>query len=74
MTEEQTKQIISDFIEYFYQTYVDFKRPNKSEMIKFMEIYLKEKEELDKKNMGDSKEEEPKTPRNEEKKNNRIRY
>ena len=55
MTEEQ---IISAFIEYFYETDVDFKRPNKSEMIKFMEIYLKkDKEELDKKKKGVSTEE-----------------
>ena len=55
MTEEQTNQIIPDFIEYFYEIDVDFKRPNKPEMFKFLKIY-KKKTEI-------KKEEEPKTPR-----------
>ena len=58
MTEEQKCLLIY----FIYQLYneSDFKLPNRSEMFKFLKIYLKrylkEKEELDKKKMEDSKE------------------
>ena len=56
MTEEQKCLLIY----FIYQLYneSDFKLPNRSEMFKFLKIYLKEKEELDKKKMEVSKEEE----------------